>query len=195
MSKGSTGPLPRFSGMEMIVRNARLFAAIVMLSSLPAMAQETAPLLKGSEITVNGVLEQINYYRGIHGLAPFRLDERLSQAAGDRIADMEDQGYWGHISPTGMRPFVWMEPRGYHYVAAGENLACGFDTPQLLVASWMESPGHRANILSPIFQDIGIAIIEGATTGRATGRSVVTMFGSEDVSRLPPVTAARTTGH
>ena len=77
--------------MEMIVRNARLFAAIVMLSSLPAMAQETAPLLKGSEITVNGVLEQINYYRGIHGLAPFRLDERLSQAAGDRIVDMEDQ--------------------------------------------------------------------------------------------------------
>ncbi|HWS73226.1 MAG TPA: CAP domain-containing protein, partial [Thermoanaerobaculia bacterium] len=113
------------------------------------------------------------------GLPPLRLDERIDAAAGDRMHDMEDLGYWSHQSPDGRSPFVWLRPHAYDYSFAGENLACGFETSELLVDSWMESKGHRDNILSPFYTDCGIAIIDGSTMGRATGKSIVVMFGRQ----------------
>jgi uncharacterized protein YkwD len=89
---------------------------------------------------------------------------------------MEEEAYWDHTAPDGMTPFVWLRVRAYDYEAAGENLASGFETPRLLVSSWMESPGHRANILSERFEECGIAIIDGSTTGPANGKSVVVLF-------------------
>jgi uncharacterized protein YkwD len=92
---------------------------------------------------------------------------------------MEELGYWAHQSPDGMSPFVWLAARDYPYSTAAENLASGFETVRLLVESWMESPGHRDNIMAAEYQDVGIAIIEGGTTGPATGKSVVVLFASE----------------
>ena len=76
-------------------------------------------------------------------------------------------------------PFMWLTLRGYSFSNAGENLAAGFETAEVLVQSWMESPGHRRNILAPQFHDVGIAVIEGAVARRATGRSVVVLFARE----------------
>jgi uncharacterized protein YkwD len=90
---------------------------------------------------------------------------------------MEEQAYWDHTSPDGVSPFVWLRSRQYEFQAAGENLAKGFETARVLVQSWMESPGHRANIMSPAFEECGIAIIDGSTTGPANGKSIVVMFG------------------
>jgi uncharacterized protein YkwD len=70
---------------------------------------------------------------------------------------------------------------------AAENLANGFETARLLVESWMESPGHRANILGPSYSDCGIAIIEGSTKGPARGKSIVVLFGR----RLAETVAAK----
>jgi uncharacterized protein YkwD len=92
---------------------------------------------------------------------------------------MEEESYWSHVSPEGMSPFHWLEYRAYTYRAAGENLAYGFETARLLVQSWMESHGHRANILSTAYEDCGIAIIDGSTLGPATGKSIVVMFGKK----------------
>ena len=78
-----------------------------------------------------------------------------------------------------MSPFVWLTLRNYQYAAAAENLAAGFETARLLVASWMESPGHRANIIGAEFRDVGIAIIEGSTKGPAMGKSIVVLFGAK----------------
>ena len=86
--------------------------------------------------------------------------------------------YWAHESPDGRSPFTWLEPNGYTFHYAGENLATGFDTTEVLVEGWMESPGHRANILSPHFEDCGIAIIDGMTMRRGAGKSIVVMFGA-----------------
>ena len=128
------------------------------------------------DITLENVLAGMNSYRAEAGLPPLHLDARLTKAAEDRMHDMEDGGWWSHESPDGVSPFTWLTLRDYGYAAAGENLARGFDTAPFLVQSWMESHGHRENIMSPLYEDCGIAIIDGATTGRATGKSVVVMF-------------------
>lgn len=138
----------------------------------------TGDPLDASEINVSNVLARMNEYRAVEGLPPLREDVRLTKAAEDRMRHMEELGYWKHESPDGMSPFVWLAARDYAYAHAGENLANGFDTTGVLVESWMESPGHRANILSRNYEDVGIAIIDGSTTGPATGKSIVVLFGA-----------------
>ncbi len=147
----------------------KLFLAILLLVATPALA---------SDITRASVVVAMNEYRAEHHLPPLREDVRLDAAAADRMRDMEDQAYWAHESPDGHSPFTWLAPHGYDYHYAGENLATGFDTTELLVEGWMESPGHRANILSPNFEDCGIAIIEGLPMRRGSGKSIVVMFGA-----------------
>ena len=130
-----------------------------------------------NEITVENVLRLMNERRAHSSLPPLSADDRLMRAANDRMRHMEEESYWGHHSPDGLSPFSWVTLRSYEFRSVGENLACGFDTAAMLVEAWMESPGHRANILSTDYEDCGIAIIDGATTGRATGKSIVVLFG------------------
>lgn len=131
----------------------------------------------GTEITTENVLALMNAYRVDAGLPPLREDPRLKRAAEDRMRHMEDIGYWSHEAPDGMSPFTWITSRQYDFTHAAENLAAGFETAGFLVKSWMDSSGHRENIMSPDFEDVGIAIIEGGTRGPATGKSVVVLFG------------------
>ena len=137
-----------------------------------------------NEITAENVLDVMNAYRAEASLPPLHLDVSLSQAAEDRMRDMEDGGWWNHESPEGKPPFVWIGRRGYDYLYAGENLAAGFETARLLVQSWMESPGHRANIMGVQFSDCGIAIIEGSTKGPAMGKSIVVLYARRRVAML-----------
>jgi uncharacterized protein YkwD len=155
------------------MRRALLFAGVLLAV---ANAYAVAPQ---EEITPDSIVAAMNGYRALAGLGPLHLESRLAMAAGDRMKHMEEAGFWSHESPEGLPPFVWLTARAYNYRAAGENLASGFETVSLLVQSWMESPGHRANILSRDYEDCGIAIIDGATTGPATGKSIVVMFASK----------------
>lgn len=151
-----------------LVLLAALFAAAIAFADEPS-----------NEITAENVIRLMNEYRAAEGLAPLSFDGRLMKAAEDRMHHMEDEGYWAHESPEGMTPFVWVKVRAYDYAYVGENLACGFETAKLLVQSWMESPGHRANILSRQYEDCGIAIIDGSTLGPADGKSIVVLFGKK----------------
>lgn len=144
-----------------------------LLFLLIALVASTAA---ASDISRATVIDQMNLRRAEAGFPPLREDARLDQAADDRITDMEEQGYWAHFSPDGASPFRWLKPHGYDFRYAGENLAAGFDTAEVLVDAWMESSGHRANILSPIYQDCGVSIVEGSTLGRAAGKSIVVIF-------------------
>ena len=149
----------------------RALVAILILLAGAVLAEEP------QEITAENVVALMNAQRMEHGLGPLKTDPRLIRAAEDRMKDMEDGGWWGHESPEGRSPFVWLNVQAYDYQYAGENLAAGFETANVLVSSWMESPGHRANILNADFDDCGIAIIEGSTVRPASGKSVVVMFG------------------
>lgn len=146
----------------------KLLFLVAMLMSAAAFA---------SDITRETVLDQMNGRRRAALLPPLRQDPRLNLAAEDRMRDMEDQAYWAHTSPDGRSPFDWLRPRGYDYWFAGENLAAGFETAEILVEGWMESPGHRENIMGPLYQECGIAIIEGGTAGKSVGKSIVVLFG------------------
>lgn len=154
---------------------ARLLPIAVALF-LAVAAQAVEP---SNEITAANVLRLMNDYRASEGLPPLQSDERLDLAAADRMHDMEEESYWSHQSPRGESPFQWLDRHAYHYRAAGENLAYGFETARLLVDSWMESRGHRANILSTDYEDCGIAIIDGSTLGPSSGKSIVVMFGRQ----------------
>src|SRR6185369_1763794 len=166
----------------------RRFSLIAVAAlALPLVAQRVPAT--HTDITRDSVITQMNRVRREAGLGPLREDVRLDSAAEDRMKDMEDQSYWAHVSPDGRTPFVWLKPHGYNYSNAGENLAYGFETAEVLMDSWMESPGHRENILSPLYQDCGVAIIDGSTKGRGTGRSIVVMFGRPMVELVEvPVT-------
>lgn len=152
-------------------------ALFLLLFSFAAVAEPS------NEITTANVLRLMNDYRAQQGLLALNEDASLDQAAADRMRHMEDESFWSHESPDGLSPFHWLNQRQYDFRTAGENLATGFETARLLVQSWMESSGHRANILSPDYEDCGIAIIDGSTLGPATGKSIVVMFGSKRVAQ------------
>ncbi len=149
-----------------------------ILRSLLALTIAT-PLLAiepGNEITAANVMAEVNLRRIAAGLDPLQIVPQLQDAAEDRMSDMADLGYWGHVSPDGRSPFLTIRSHGYHFAYAGENLAAGFETARLLVTGWMESKGHRDNMLSPLYTECGIAVLEGSTTRRAAGSSVVILF-------------------
>jgi uncharacterized protein YkwD len=162
-----------------MIRNALIALAI----ALPLAAQTH------TEITRSSVIASMNERRVAQGLAPLHEDPRLDAAAEARVADMLELAYWGHQSPDGRSPFLLLKPNGYNFAAAGENLAAGFETAEVLIEGWMESPGHRDNILSTMYSDCGVAIIDGSTKGRAAGKSIVVMFARPLVAPVeePPV--------
>jgi uncharacterized protein YkwD len=135
-----------------------------------------------SEITPGSVVSALNAARAEHGLPLLHEDPQLDAVASDRMKEMEDLEYWDHVGPGRREPFDWYETHDYKFASAGENLARGFESTELLLEAWMESKGHRDNILSPRFRDCGVAVIDGSTLGPAPGRSVVLVFGS----RLAP---------
>lgn len=157
-------------------------AFAIAIAFAAAGAGQTPSLRGAMPITAEAVLAELNRVREDAGLDPLRDDFRLRLAAEDRMLDMVELAYWSHESPNGHSPFVWVRLRGYRHSRLGENLAAGFETAGVLVESWMESKGHRANILEAGFHDAGIAVLDGSTTQRASGKSVVVIFGRETIA-------------
>lgn len=105
------------------------------------------------------VTRLVNEIRRSYGLSELTLDNGLSRVAQAKSQDMHDVGYFAHESPTYGSPFDMMKSFGITYRAAGENIARGYRTPESVVDAWMNSEGHRANILSSKFTKIGIGYV------------------------------------
>lgn len=106
------------------------------------------------------VIELTNKEREKHGLRPFSHDRALSKVAKEKSVDMRKNNYFDHNSPVYGSPFDMMKSFGITYQAAGENIAMGQQTPDEVVKAWMNSPGHRANILNEQFTHIGVGFDE-----------------------------------
>ena len=102
------------------------------------------------------VVRLVNEIRKQNGLRELTYDWQLSRVARIKSEDMRDNKYFSHTSPTYGSPFQMMKSFGITYRSAGENIARGQATPQAVVNAWMNSSGHRANILNPSFTHIGV---------------------------------------
>jgi uncharacterized YkwD family protein/spore coat assembly protein SafA len=105
------------------------------------------------------VIRLVNDVRKANGLKPLLQDWQLSRVARYKSQDMRDLGYFSHTSPTYGSPFNMMKSFGISYKTAGENIAKGYATPKAVVDAWMNSPGHRANILNPSYTHIGVGFV------------------------------------
>ena len=105
------------------------------------------------------VVRLVNAERSKAGLAHLTQDWQLSRVARYKSQDMKDLGYFSHTSPTYGSPFEMMKSFGITYRTAGENIAKGYSTPEAVVKAWMNSPGHRANILNSSYTHLGVGYV------------------------------------
>ncbi len=107
------------------------------------------------------VVELTNVERKKAGLAPLQVDNLLMNNAEQKSLDMKQNKYFSHTSPTLGSPFEQMKNNGITYKKAGENIAKGQSTPEQVVQAWMDSPGHRENIMNSNYTHIGIGYVNG----------------------------------
>ncbi len=114
------------------------------------------------------VIQLVNEAREKEGLHPLKLNEQLMVVAEAKSQDMVDENYFSHTSPVygGMRGLFEAFDIGYRW--AGENIATGQRTSEAVMKAWMNSPGHRANILHPDFNQIGVGAVNGGQYGGIT---------------------------
>jgi uncharacterized protein YkwD len=158
---------------------AKLNQAELSLSALAPNDLLPPPLRQGgqdsqSHLVQSEVIKFTNDQRAQNGgLKALKENSKLDKAAQAKLADMFKQQYFEHINPQGKGPSDLATAAGYQYVIVGENLALGnFRDSQALVEAWMNSPGHRANILNPRYQDIGVAVGKGQYQGETTWLAV-----------------------
>ena len=102
------------------------------------------------------VIRLVNEVRRENGLKALTANWELSRVARYKSQDMLNKGYFSHTSPTYGTPFQMIKAFGLSFRTAGENIARGYPTPQAVVNGWMNSSGHRANILNASYTQIGV---------------------------------------
>ncbi|MEU2513424.1 CAP domain-containing protein [Streptomyces syringium] len=120
------------------------------------------------------VVTLTNAERTAAGLRPLAVDARLTLAAQGHSDDMTGRDFYSHTTPEGREPWDRAAAAGCPHRGIGENIACGQRSPAEVLRGWMDSPGHRANILTPHFTHIGI----GYATGSRAGTYWTQLFGA-----------------
>lgn len=117
----------------------------------------TNKVSQNSNLSANAqeVIKLVNKERNAAGLSALAENSRLSEVAQAKAEDMMKNGYFSHISPTYGSPFEMMKTFGITYKSAGENIAKGQKTPAAVMNGWMNSSGHRTNILNASYEQIG----------------------------------------
>ena len=126
------------------------------------VSTETTTIQQNNSYAVQ-VLNLVNAERAKHSLAPLTLNSNVSRVAQVKAEDMKNNNYFSHTSPTYGSPFDMLKRFGISYRAAGENIAKGQKTPQAVVNAWMNSEGHRANILNKNFKELGVGYTGGSS--------------------------------
>jgi uncharacterized protein YkwD len=148
-------------------------------SQVPAISLPLVGQILGVE--EQQVLELVNQERAVRGLTLLAADELLTNAARGHSQDMSQNNYFSHTGLNGSSPGQRIAATGYSFNTWGENIAAGYTSAASVMNGWMNSSGHRANILKSNFCDIGIGYV-------AAGRLWTQTFGrKQGVSTCPPV--------
>lgn len=133
----------------------------------------TPPPLKSEEqaaqsfLSRSGIIKWTNVQRQEYGLPPLKENLKLDSSAKTKVEDMFNKQYFEHLSPSGAGISDLVNAVGYEYILIGENLAMGnFESSEKLVKAWMDSLGHRENILNSKYTEIGVAVMENFYEGR-----------------------------
>jgi len=126
-----------------------------------------------SYLTKAGVIQWTNNQRVKYGLPPLKENAFLNASAEEKVKDMFQNQYFAHQSLSGLGVGDLADEFGYQFIAIGENLALGnFKNDEALVQAWMDSQGHKENILNENYQEIGVSVIKGTFEGKTTWLAV-----------------------
>ncbi len=158
---------------------ALMSGMLVVLKIFILTVVSLGPILPAfsSAITQDNILNLTNQSRIEYGLSSLKQNSLLAKAAQAKADDMLANSYFAHNSPDGRTPWSFITAAGYNYIMAGENLAVNFTEAEHVDSAWMNSPGHKANILNKDFEEIGVGIAEGQYQGH-TAIFVVQEFGT-----------------
>lgn len=147
------------------VQIAVFLKRVLDLGKIPAPpkgSSEFPAVPTGETAMMESIFKLVNAERAKAGVSPLKYHETLEVAALVKSKDMSDLDYFSHDSPTYGSPFELMDLAGISYTSAGENIAAGQTTPEKVVGDWMNSPGHRANILKPTYTHMAIGSYKGS---------------------------------
>jgi len=155
---------------SIVPKTAVVEKSVVTPGPLRAITKTTS----ATDLTVRGIIERTNIERAQNGVLPALIENALlNRDAQMKVDDMFAKQYFEHVSPTGVGPSDLAQAVGYAYVTVGENLALGdFEGDAGVVTAWMNSPGHRANILNTHYREIGVAVGKGMYEGHMTWLAV-----------------------
>lgn len=178
---------PKILATEVVVG---LLVIILLVEGVYVVGKQA---LFGSDAFLASVLPGVlisltNDDRSANGEGELTENDLLTKAAQMKADDMAEKGYFAHVTPDGKQPWYWVQQAGYSYEYAGENLAVNFDDSKDVEEAWMNSPTHRANIVKPVYTEIGIATARGTYKGEEA-TFVVQFFASPKVAAAAPVVA------
>ncbi|HEX2945012.1 MAG TPA: SafA/ExsA family spore coat assembly protein [Clostridia bacterium] len=151
---------------------SRYQVGISEIISANPQIKNPAMIYPGQKITIptvtttsqeNEVIRLVNVERARAGLPALTTNWQLCRVARYKSADMANRGYFSHTSPTYGSPFQMMQNFGLQFTSAGENIAYGQRTPSQVMTDWMNSPGHRNNILSRSYSQIGVGLAKNSS--------------------------------
>ena len=138
-----------------------LGAALVLTVFLSLPQQATLE----TDLSPDSLLNLVNQDRSRYNLKPLQTNSRLMRAAYAKGEHMLRNSYFAHVSPDGVEPWDFIRDQSFSFAYAGENLAINYTSSYELENDFLQSPSHRENLLSPLFTETGIAVIEGQFDG------------------------------
>jgi uncharacterized protein YkwD len=165
-----------------LTRSKSLLVIMFLVLSLQVfsnvlIAKKPSVLGYATDINASTIISLTNSYRSGGGLSSLSYNQALTNAAAAKANDMLSSQYWAHDNPNGTTPWYFFNAAGYSYSYAGENLAKDFNTSAGVLSGWMNSPGHKANIMNGNYTNIGVAVINGTLLGSQT-TLVVALYGT-----------------
>jgi uncharacterized protein YkwD len=152
----STAPTP-------VATKAQPLAKAPPTTKPPTKAPAAAQNLTGEAAHEAAVLNLVNQERAKAGCNALTADSRLAKAAKAHSADMAARNYFDHSTPEGVTADTRVTSAGYRWSAVGENIAMGQKDPASVMAAWMNSAGHRANILNCDYRNLGVGLAYNAS--------------------------------
>lgn len=136
------------------------------ISAPPPLTVDKAP--QQIVLAKSKVISETNKQRLANSFLALAENPTLNAVAKAKAQDMFNKQYFEHVSPSGVGPGDLVQAYGYEYIVTGENLILGnFSSEKEMVDLWMNSPGHRANILNPRYSEIGVAVVQGTYKGQS----------------------------